>query len=140
MNAPNEPSRMRRLRRSSIKQSPRLIELKFLWRYAKPSPRRRDTEPGAFNFITVRAPHIPRSRNRARQPYLPSARPKDCIWLLRRCATTTKAVSLLRPRRPAPTSTPASPASECNLLRDENRLARMIEGTPVFHYQAVGDV
>lgn len=63
--------------------------------------------------------------------------PNDCIWLLRRCATATKAVSLLA--RPAhPTSNP--PTSDCNLLRDENRIAQKIEGTPVFHYPAVGDV
>lgn len=68
---------------------------------------------------------------------LPS--PKDCIWLLRRCATATKAVSLLR-LHPPHLQPPRSPTSDCNLLRDKNRIARKIEGTPVFHYQAVGDV
>lgn len=109
---------------------------------AKPSPRRRDTEPGASNLITVRAPHIPAESETARVSRIcPPLRPKDCIWLLRRCATTTKAVSLPPPAAaPPPPSTPTPPASDCNLLRDENRKARKIEGTPVFHYQAVGDV
>lgn len=72
----------------------------------------------------------------------PSPRPKIAsgfrgdVPLLQRPYLSSVPASSSSPPPPSPSP---PPTSDCNLLRDQNRKARQIEGTPVFHYQAGGE-